>query len=346
MELLTASRMSSMLTCPRKHFWRYEVGLKAKEDGAALRFGSAWHTAMENRWKGRDPEECYELALEGREFDEITLATFSGLLYAYFDRYHQAEEIVAEVHPEIEFDVDLDGSRTFRAAGKIDGLGVLRDGRQALVEHKTTGTDISADSDYWLRLRADSQIFQYVSAARKMGWNIQTVIYDVVRKPMIKPKEIPLLDEAGCKIVTVDATGERATNKNGTPRQSAGEGMTMQTRQESAEEFGERLRKDALERPEFYFARREIPVLDQDLEEFEFNRIQTSRMILDRRRQEKLVSRQERAWPRHVNGLICPFCEYRNFCLQNIQVDINCPPPGFEIAEIHSELTQGKEKAE
>ena len=302
-ELLTASRMGAMLTCPRKHYWKYEVGLGATSEGAALKFGSAWHAAMEARWKGAQPETCFALALEGRNFDEITAATLSGLLFAYCDHYRNDSGLISEIHAEVEFETPIDGSRTFVAAGKLDGLAVLKDGRQALVEHKTAGIDIGPDSDYWLRLRADSQIFQYVKAARDMDWNVQTVIYDVTRKPAIRQKK-----------------------------------------DETPEQFGERLTTDALERPEFYFARREVPVLDQDLEEFEYNRVQTSRMILDRRRQQK-EDRPERAWPRHVNGMICPFCEYRNFCLQNIQVDIKNPPIGFSIKKIHSELT-GKEGAE
>jgi hypothetical protein len=53
-ELLTASRMAALLACPRKHFWRYELGLRRTVDADALRFGSAWHRAMEARWSGAD----------------------------------------------------------------------------------------------------------------------------------------------------------------------------------------------------------------------------------------------------------------------------------------------------
>lgn len=31
MELLTASRMSLLLSCPRRHYWRYECGLRRVE---------------------------------------------------------------------------------------------------------------------------------------------------------------------------------------------------------------------------------------------------------------------------------------------------------------------------
>ena len=35
------------LRCPRKHFWQCEVGLRKSESSFALRFGTAWHAAME-----------------------------------------------------------------------------------------------------------------------------------------------------------------------------------------------------------------------------------------------------------------------------------------------------------
>ena len=296
-QLLTASRMNAMLACPRRHYWRYEVGLRRAVSGMALRFGSAWHRAMEARWQGKDLEELIVAAFSEDSFDEITVATLTGLLAAYFETYRFDE--VREIHPEVEFSVPIRHSRTFAAAGKIDGLAVLDDGRLALVEHKTTGSSIAPDSDYWLRLRADLQILQYVGAARALGWDISLVLYDVARKPAIK-----------------------------------------QRKEETPAEFGERLRTDALARPEFYFARREVPVLDQDLEEFEAMRVQVARMILDRRREQRTAASPERAWPRYVNGLVCPGCEFASFCLQNVVPDTKTPPAGYAVGRAHTELEQ------
>ena len=337
-ELLTASRMESMLMCPRRHYWRYEVGLVAETDSNALRFGTAWHDAMEARTQGQPFEMALAIAVEGKEFTELQIATLAGMLSAYYKIY-DGKEIVRELIPEVSFETPISGSRVFKAAGKIDGIGVLNDDRQALVERKTTGDSLAPDSEYWLRLRANSQIYQYVTAAREKGWNIEQVIYDVVRKPGIQPKQIPTLDENGLKIVLENVSGSRAFLKDGKPRQSAGEGFTLQSREETPEEFSKRLYEDIMSRPDFYFCRREVPVLDCDLEEFQYNRVQVARMILDRRRQAKNVERPERAWPRHVNGLVCPFCPYSSFCLQNISVCISEPPAGFKITQdIHSEL--------
>lgn len=341
MELLTASRMTSLLACPRRHYWRYEIGLRREESADALRFGSAWHRGMEAYGEGHSGADCLAAALEAAEVDELAAATLAGLLAAYLDHYGQ-DRSVTVLHREVEFETPIDGSRTFRAAGKIDGLGQLADGRLCLVEYKTTSASLAPDSDYWLRLRADTQILMYVAAARTLGWDVATVVYDVTRKPSIAPRQVPRLDADGCKIVLDNVTGERVFLANGKPRQSAADGQTLQTDQEPPEAFSDRLHQDALARPEFYFARREVPVLDDDLAEFADLRVQVGRMILDRRAQQRRLpaDKPERAWPRHVNGMMCPGCEYAGFCLQNTVPDLAHPPAGYHVGRVHSELSQ------
>lgn len=341
MELLTASRMTTLLACPRRHWWRYECGLRRVESADALRFGSAWHRAMEALGQGLDAEQAYTAALgPAQDIDEMAAATLAGLLHGYTQRY-ALDGSVEVLHREVEFETPIDGSRTFKAAGKIDGLGRMADGRLCLVEHKTTSASLEPDSDYWLRLRADTQILMYVSAARALGWDLSTVIYDVTRKPAIQPRAIPMLDSEGRKIV-LDAAGERVLKADGSPRESADatKGYTMQTRGETPAEFGDRLSRDAMERPDWYFCRREVPVMDDDLAEFADLRVQVGKMILDRRAQQRRLdaARPERAWPRHVNGMQCPGCEYAGFCLQNSVPDLAHPPAGFVVGPQHTEL--------
>lgn len=297
-ELLTSSRMGSFLACQRKHYYRYELGMKPNTDANALRFGSAWHAAMEARWQSGTYEVALAAALAGNGMDEMQQHTLAGLLVGYCQHY-SGIEIVKTMQPEVEFNHPIKGSNTFDAAGKIDGLGILHDGRLALIEHKTTSEDISPESDYWLRLRSNNQILQYVYAARKLGWNIEIVIYDVTRKPSIRQKQ-----------------------------------------NETIEQFGERLADDTMARPEFYFARREVPVTDQDLEEFNVQRVMISRNILGCRHEQKKLSRPEQAWARNINGMVCRNCEYSQFCLQNTSVNPAKPPAGFSIGTINSELTQ------
>lgn len=337
--LLTASRMSALLQCPRKHFWAFEVGLRPETDSLALRFGKAWHSAIEARWNGGEFETALAAAVpENAQLDELAVATLSGLLAGYFRRY-QGEDLIAKVHPEVQFDHPLAASRTFTVAGKMDGLVELRDSRLALKEDKTTADSIAPDSDYWLRLRFNSQLLQYVLAARALGWDVAIIIYDVVRKPAIEPRQIPLLDEKQKKIVR-DSNGQRVFKANGEPRESGDKekGYTLQVRIETPEEFAARLAEDTQNRPDFYFARREVPILEGDLEEFQAQRLTLSRMILHCRQAEKKLSRREQAWPRNVDERNCSSCAYSGFCLQNTTIDLNHPPAGFKVKSTNPEL--------
>lgn len=338
-ELLTASRMNCLLSCPRKHYYRYEVGLRRAVEADALRFGSAWHVAMEARWQGLSINDAFERALgDYQDLDELQVATLSGLLAAYYTR--NFDDPIQSVHPEVEFRQPLAGSRTFDCAGKIDGLAVMKDGRLALVEHKTAGYDISPESDYWLRLRGNTQVMQYILAARSLGWDVALVIYDVTRKPMIAPKNIPNLDAAGCKIV-LDREGNRIFKKDGSPRESADieKGWTVQNTVETPEQFADRLAQDAMDRPDFYFARREVPILEDDLAEFEIQRAVQARSILSCRAEGRRALKPEHGWPRNVGEMTCRNCDYAAFCLQNTPVDPAQPPAGFVVGAAHTELS-------
>ena len=297
-ELLTATRMATLLGCPRRHFWRYEVGLKAVTEAQALRFGTAWHAAMEARWQGLAFEAALAAAVKDVKFEEVQLATLSGLLAGYYRRHGQ--DIVKELHAEVEFRHPIEGSRTFDSAGKIDGLGVLHDGRLVLMEHKTTSESVDFGSDYWLRLRLNLQVMQYVVAARALGWDVQVILYDVTKKPAIRQKQ-----------------------------------------GESAAQFGDRLAQDTQDRPDFYYARREVPVLDQDLEEFKIQRFELSKLILALRQAERRTGLREQAWPRNVNAMSCQGCEFSGFCLQGVHADAQSVPSGFRIGAVHGELAAG-----
>lgn len=101
-ELLTASRMATLLACPRRHFWRYEFGLRRTMDADALRFGSAWHTGMEARWRGADVEGAFAAACgEKYVLDETQLATLSGMLAGYYGTYAEDPIKSAQTASEI-----------------------------------------------------------------------------------------------------------------------------------------------------------------------------------------------------------------------------------------------------
>lgn len=296
-ELLTASRMGAFLSCPRKHYYSHELHLRRAETSNALRIGTAIHAALELRALGADLDEAYAAAIGTGEFTDVDAATLFGLIGGYFATYDKGRDLISMLHPEIEFALPIPGSRTFMAAGKIDGLAILKDGRKALIEHKTCGEDISAGAPYWERLRFNVQLSQYILAARANGWDVETVVYDVIRKPSIRVRQ-----------------------------------------GETPDEFGERLLADCRERPEFYFARREVAIIDDHIREFETQRDVMCKILLHCKAAARKATLPEHAWMRNVNGVSCRVCEYAPICLQNIHVDTETIPGGFEITPANPEL--------
>ena len=287
-QLLTASRMGALQRCPYYHWLRYEIGLRSLVTADALRFGSAWHRAMEARHNGAEITAALVAGIGDRtEVDEVQVATLSGMLAGY---YHHYGEDRWQVVPELEFSYALRRGRgAMWASGKIDGI--ITGTRCMVLECKTAGADIGPDSDYWLRLRGNLQVLQYVEGARSLGYDPQCVIYDVARKPGIRVKQA-----------------------------------------ETIEEYGDRLAADTIERPGFYFARREVPIIEAELMRFRSERDALAKEIAWRRR--------ACAWPRAVSERVCMTCEFSGFCLQGVVPTAEDVPGGFVVGGLHEELTE------
>ena len=360
--IITASRLNCAMTCLRKHFWCYEIGLRKEESSLALKVGSAWARAMEARWNEAGYEQALIAAIpEGIDLNEYDCAVVAALLASYYD-YYGAIEDCGKLYPEVQFQSNIEvGGEVFSCQGKIDGLGSMKDGLSVIIEGKTTGQSIDPDSDYWLRLSFNLQVYQYIVEARKLGWDIAKVFYDVTRKPSIRPKTVYDLDKNGNKIV-LDHEGKRVyakkkievvsgKGKNATkekkeiddldkPRQSGDDekGWVIKSHKETPDEYCDRLWRDAKERPTFYFVRREIPVIDDQLASFERQRIAICNLILSLRENEIGNHRDPEAWPRNVSENTCNFCIYKSFCLQNISLDLNLLPEEFSIKPFNPEL--------
>ena len=308
---LTSTRLSSLRRCPRLHFFRYEVGLTRIRTATPLRFGSGYHKGMELHALGASDETLFECVLAEYETlphwaDATEWAvereTLKTLLSGHFWRYGQDDLQFLAV--EVPFEIPLANpdtgavSRSFTVAGKIDAIVRLSDGRLAVLEYKTAGEDIAPDSEYWLRLRCDGQISQYVLAARALGYDVATVIYDVTRKPSIRLRQ------------------------NETP-----------------EAFGQRLLADLGERPDFYFQRREVPRLEDELAEYQAELWQQAQALLELRRRAAHLADPARAHFRNVSKMTCSNCEFAELCLNGVRVDPACPPSGYQVlSDVHPEL--------
>ena len=315
---LTSTRLGALRKCPRLHYWRYELGLSRIRTATPLRFGAAFHYGLELYNAGLSRELAVETATQDyaacpQWADPTDWAvereTLESLLAGHFWRYQEDDlafesvELCFEV-PLVKPDTDA-VSRTFCLAGKVDGIVRLGDGRLAVLEYKTAGEDIGPDADYWLRLRCDGQISLYVLAARAMGFDVATVLYDVTRKPTIRLR------------------------KGETP-----------------EQYGERLLKDIGDRPDYYFQRREIPRLEDELALFRAELWQQAKHLMALRRRAGRLADPAAAHFRNVGRMTCGQCEFANLCLGGISVNPDSPPTGYQVLpDVHPELAREQEEA-
>jgi len=256
MRTQSASAITSFKLCPMKYYLQYVKRLKLIEEPEARRVGTNWHKCMEVlAGNPDDPTEtlaahltdAYAIRPPYIETDAWDLERIILLYSALGWNWFHGEDKIETVATELRFDRAVHSR--LKRTGRIDRI-VRWHGRPMLVEYKSTAQSLDADSPYWDRLNMDTQISMYLLEARHMQMAgdlskyalkatdplISGCLYDVWRKPSIRPKKIK---------------GER----------------------ETSEQFGERLLEDIQERPEFYFCRREIPRTDAELEaaDKEFN---------------------------------------------------------------------------
>lgn len=172
MNLLTNSRMACAKRCLRKHYYQYELSIRPEEISEPLRIGTGVHDAMEH---GKAPILA----------DPVESAIVSGLYEGHQRNWKGREPVY--IQREQEFYIPFVDNWTI--AGKIDGIIELPDGRLAIYELKTTGYDIEPYADYWKKLRMDAQISLYFLSAQYLGHEVDTVLYDVIRKPGIRVRK-------------------------------------------------------------------------------------------------------------------------------------------------------------
>ncbi len=190
-QVLTHSRLSCFRACPRRHYIRYELGIRPMESEYAARVGTAFHRALEAEDKGLD----VEAVLAENAPDAYDLAVVAAMVNGHRERWQgePLEVVASELSIELPLVNPETGAATplFRMAGVIDRIVRLGDGRLALMEYKSTSRDFSPGAEYWTALHLDQQLSIYVLAARALGHNIDTILYDVTRRPGQRPVPDP-----------------------------------------------------------------------------------------------------------------------------------------------------------
>lgn len=219
-------------------------------------------------------------ATKGVPNTEVLAATIRGLIRGYDAKWMDADYSTVSVEEEFHLPIINPNtgkpSRTFTQAGKKDGIVEYNPtGKRLLREGKTTSEDISdPDATYWRRLVIDSQVSCYVLANWQEGTKLDGTLFDVVRKPGIRPKKLSKAERQ--QIVVV---GEYFGTK-----------VSMESREyvqakesENPELYEARLAADSIDRHEHYFQRRVIPRMDSDILEYAHDCWETANAIREAR---------------------------------------------------------------
>jgi PD-(D/E)XK nuclease superfamily len=195
------------------------------------------------------------------EDESLRTAIARGLITGYHHRWIQEAWMVESVEQEFHIPIFNPASKrrslSYTHAGKFDGL-VSRNGDRYLLEHKTCREEIGPGSPYWTRLSIDTQISGYVLASWHLGQKLTGVLYDVIRKPEIRPKRVSPKDALQVRFQGIYY--DQPLSKEAIERfNDSDEGR------ETPELFEARLIQDTLERPDWYFGRQLVTRLETEL---------------------------------------------------------------------------------
>lgn len=330
--ILTHSALSAARACMRLYRNRYVLRLRSlRAEADKTELGDLVHVGLETWWLTPPVGDAQLLAAiraarkhaAAKKVDPFQLARAEALLIGYHARWADDMPAYRVIGAEEKFRAPLVNpdteaeSKTFGIGGKIDVL--VREAateRVLTVEHKTSGEDIAAGSFYWLRLHMDSQVSIYFDGGRALGHDVQGCLYDVIRKPELKPlKATPLESRKYTKPTKADPVPRLYANQR--------------EADETPEEFRARIIEKLCEDPEAFYQRAEIARTAEDLVDAGRDRWQFAQQIRD-------ASRLNR-WPRNPDACMRygSACEFLEACAGRADL---FDPYLFRAREPHPEL--------
>ena len=256
-ELLTYSSLKTFRACKRKYLFQYEQGYRPARESEALFIGSLIHDAVATWLEGERNLGGALSCIQGKfdlsmNPDAYLREKCKALMVGYHNRYANEPYSVQAVEREFRHPLwnptTMRESNLFELGGKLDAIYGLEE-RFILKEMKTTSDDISPESSYWDKLTLDPQVSGYYIGAESLGFKIESCIYDVIRKPTIKPYRATPIED-------------RKFKKDGTLY------ANQRIQDETVQEFADRLAADIAAQPDKYFARKEVPRLAEDLADY------------------------------------------------------------------------------
>lgn len=350
---LSASALQTFKACPMRYHGAYDLGIRKIEDSEALRIGTNWHSIQEiadnmdavvARLNGCYGDVPAHMDKEKLEIERIKLLyTLTGY------NWHYQNDDLEVIATEIPFEISVINPETGRALpnvvnrGKIDKL-VRINGQIFVLDHKSTSSSVDPDSRLWKKLNLDTQMNNYVYAARKLRKRLSVeygidpnvpiagAYYDCWHKPGISPKKLSQADSkkfvetgvyCGQEFEVVYAPGVATVSVNGvfTEVEPGKKEGTFAIR-ETPEMYGARLLADIVERSGFYFGRKEITKTDLQMERFEWELYNIYQNIKDMKRTGHWYMCEDQCEATFT-------CDFLPYCYENREITVEDMPEGL-----------------
>jgi hypothetical protein len=241
MAKLSISKYDTFRTCPRLYYFQHVLYLERVRQEGARRYGDIFHKGLEAWWPemgwGDNPPpwidrdgalrsalKSIDASATHIETDPYDVARAKAMMTAYHVMWQDLDfDLLVDSSGakavETWFEVPLrdpDGTIVPRwfVNGKKDALARFS-GVPRVVEHKTTGKEIDAGSDYFNELTTNLQVSCYIdTASQYLNEPVDGALYDVSRKPDVAPfratpeEEREYTKGKGCKSCGGTVSGE------------------------------------------------------------------------------------------------------------------------------------------
>jgi hypothetical protein len=188
----TTSMVKCFKQCRKKYFLEYVENLKPVQTPAALHLGTLYHKGLELLLNGMDIADI-QLHLEAEQrnhcldycldYDPIPNGIAFEMVKAFYRESGYQNWQIRKV--EEKFEVATGYGK--RLTGKIDAI-MEHEGKDFLVEHKSTSVWNGDGAEYLHNLLWDEQSTNYLYAYRELyGKSAAGIMYCIVEKPKIQP---------------------------------------------------------------------------------------------------------------------------------------------------------------
>jgi len=193
--IITSSEIRAWKGCPKKWWFRYDQELVPVKTPIPLSYGRLVHQGLEAYYRGEDALDAVSKFFEeestpwGEDQELYVLAEACALLRGYIDRdpVKPLGHTVSAVEHEGVVPLRTPGGRRwhhFLLGFKIDLETDDRYGNLWAWDHKTAQGALNE-----AHLALDDQMAFYSWALAQLGRRPQGVVYNLIRKPSIKPRQ-------------------------------------------------------------------------------------------------------------------------------------------------------------